>query len=434
MKNFLRKILPNSWILASHKLRAVLACLLYRFPARKLKVIGVTGTNGKTTTCHFIASILEEAGFKVGMLTTIDFKIGSKTWENVTKMTTISPFLLQRFLRKMVKEKCDYAIIETTSHAITQFRIWGIPYDILVLTNVTHEHLDYHKTFLEYKQTKGRLFKELENSLRKENTLKVSIVNRDDPNFSYFSKFEADLKLSYGILGGDISASDIFYQPEGTDFIASTPKGKILVHLKLPGRFNIQNALGAIAVGLSQGLDLRAIKEGLEKIEGVAGRMEKINEGQDFTVIVDYAHTPDAFEKIYQTLFPIKKGRLIHVFGACGDRDKTKRPIMGALAGRYADYVIVTNEDPYTEDPQKIIEEVANGVPRGVRGLKKEGENFWKILDRREAIQKALSLAQKNDIVLLTGKGAEKWIVWRDHREPWDDREVVKEELRKLRR
>jgi UDP-N-acetylmuramoyl-L-alanyl-D-glutamate--2,6-diaminopimelate ligase len=436
IKKFLKRFLPQSWILASHKARAVVACLLYRFPAKKIKVIGVTGTNGKTTTCHLITAILQEAGFKVGMATTIDFQIGAKVWVNKTKMTTLSPFVLQRLIYKMVKQKCDYAVIETTSHAVAQYRIWGIPYDVMVFTNLTHEHLDYHKNFEDYKEVKGRLFEELIKSYRKENILKTSIVNRDDPNFSYFFDFDADVKLSYGIIGGDVSAQNIFYKPDGSDFIMTTPKGKILVKLKIPGRFNIHNALAAAATALSQGIDKKTIKAGLEKVEGVAGRMERIEEGQKFTVLIDYAHTPDALQKIYETLIPIKKGRLIHVFGACGDRDKTKRPIMGALAGRYADFVIITNEDPYTEDPQKIIDQVAMGVPRG-RGKKEEakkpGINFWKILDRREAIKKALQLAEKDDVVLITGKGAEQAIVVDSKKIPWDDRKVTRELLKELK-
>ncbi|MCX6806980.1 MAG: UDP-N-acetylmuramoyl-L-alanyl-D-glutamate--2,6-diaminopimelate ligase [Candidatus Berkelbacteria bacterium] len=436
MKNLLRKILPNSWILASHKIRAVVACLLYNFPARNIRVIGVTGTNGKTTTCHLITSILQEAGFKVAMATTIDFQIGEKREVNKAKMTTLSPFALQRFIYRAVKEKCTYCVIETTSHAVIQNRIWGIPYDVMVFTNLTHEHLDYHHSFSEYKKVKGQLFANLEKSLRKPNTLKASIVNRDDPNFSYFSEFDADVKLSYGIMGGDVSAQNIFYKPDGTDFIVTTPKGKMLVQLKLPGRFNIHNALAAAATALSCGIDIKTIKNGLEKIKGVAGRMEKIESGQNFTVLIDYAHTPDAMQKIYETLIPIKKGNLIHVFGACGDRDKTKRPIMGALAGRYADYIILTNEDPYTENPQKIIGEIARGVPRGRaknKEGKKEGVNFWKIFDRREAIQKAIELAKKNDIVLITGKGAEQAIVVGAKHIPWDDREVTRQLLRQTR-
>jgi len=435
IKKMAKKFLPENWILLFHKIQAVVACLLYRFPGRKIKVVGVTGTNGKTTTCYLIASILEEAGYKIGLATTIEFRIKNKRWINDTKMTTLSPMVLQRLLRQMVRAGCDYAIIETTSHAIVQHRVWGIPYDAAVFTNLTHDHLDYHKNFDKYKRAKGQLFQRLSTSYRKPDTLKVSIVNRDDPNFSYFYDFEADIRLSYGIVGGDLSAQNIFYNTRGADFILTTPKGKILVKLNLPGRFNIQNALAAAAFCLSQGVPLQTIKSGLEKVQGVAGRMEKIDEGQNFTVLIDYAHTPDAIQKIYDTLIPIKKGRLIHVFGACGDRDRTKRPIMGALAGRYADVVILTNEDPYTEDPQRIIQEIARGVPQGRekdQESKKEGFNFWKILDREEAIKKALSIAKKDDLVLITGKGAEQAIVVGDKKIPWDDRAVTRRLLREI--
>jgi UDP-N-acetylmuramoyl-L-alanyl-D-glutamate--2,6-diaminopimelate ligase len=435
IKNALKKFLPSKWILFYHKVQAVVACLLYGFPSRKIKVIGVTGTNGKTTTCHFINAILRAAGYKVGMATTIDFQIGAQHWVNKEKMTTLSPLLLQKMLWRMVKAKCDYAIIETTSHAIVQHRVWGIDYDIAVFTNLTHEHLDYHRTFEEYREAKGQLFAGLMHSKRKENTLKVAIVNRDDPNFSYFADFEADIKLSYGILGGNISAQNIFYLPDRTDLIITTPKGKILVKLKLPGRFNVHNALAATATAISQGIDLKTIKAGLEAVQGVPGRMEKILMGQDFLVLIDYAHTPDALKKIFETLISVKKGRLIHIFGACGNRDRLKRPIMGALSGRYADYIILTNEDPYNEDPVKIINEIAKGVPRGrERGKegKKEGKDYFKVLDRREAIKKGLEMAKKDDIVLITGKGAEQAMVFGDKKIPWDDRVVTRELLQDL--
>ncbi len=429
MKKFLKKILSKDTIRRGHKAQAIFANYWHGLPSRKLKVIGVTGTNGKTTTCNLIAKILDEAGYKVGLATTINFKIGKKEWVNESKMTTIGVFELQKLLRDFVDAECHYAVIETTSHAIDQFRNWGIKYEVAALTNITHDHLDYHGTFENYRDAKLKLFL----------NAKKSILNSDDKTYAYFDqKIVNKPKLSYGLdEKADVTARKILYETDSTLFTAVTPKGQIAINLRLPGKFNVYNALCAICIALTQEINLETIKDALEKVQTIPGRMEKIsledkNRKQDFTVIIDYAHTPDAIEKIYQTLTPISRGKIIHVFGACGDRDKTKRPIMGAQAGRYADYIILTNEDPYSEDPETIIEEVAKGVPRGVtkEKPKKLGKNFFKILNRKEAIAKAISLAQKDDLILITGKGAEKCIVAGDKKIPWSDKETVIELLK----
>lgn len=426
IKNYLRKKLPYSWILFYHKLRGVIAAFIFRFPARRLKVIGVTGTNGKTTTCHMIAKILEEKNYKVAMATTVNFKIGYKEKPNLTKMTTISPFKLQRFLKEAVEAKCHFAILETTSHAIMQSRIWGIPYLAAVFTNLTHDHLDYHQNFEHYRNTKGKLFERA----------KIGIINADDKSASYFLGLPTPQKFTYGIDNkAEVSARKIFYEGGSSLFTAVTSQGQIAVNLPLPGRFNIYNALAAVCAALSLEVDLESCKKGLSKMRTVPGRMEEISEGQKFHVLVDYAHSPDALENIYKTVSLIKKGRLISVLGATGDRDKTKRPIMGALAGRFADLVIVTNEDPYNEDAWEIIEQVAQGVPRGAPkdSPKVEGENFWKILDRKAAIRKAFLKARPDDIVIITGKGAEEFMVVKDQKVPFSDRKVSREILRNLK-
>jgi len=429
IKKYFKKILPKDTVLFLHKMKAVTAAYYYGLPAKKLKVIGVTGTNGKTTTCNLIANIFEEAGYKVGLATTINFKIGTKSWVNESKMTTLGPFVLQRILSQMVEAGCHVAIIETTSHAIKQYRNWGIPYEVAVLTNITHEHLDYHKDLAEYRDTKLKLF----------SRVKTAVLNEDDKSYQYFHNAISARQISYGLENRpNIMAKKILYEPESTLFTAISPEGQIAINLNLPGRFNVYNALAAIATGLSQNIKLETIKKALEKVKNIPGRMEKIEAGQNFSIIIDYAHTPDALEKIYETLRPAVKGKIIHVFGACGDRDKTKRPIMGAQAGRYADYVILTDEDPYSENPETIIKEIAKGVPRGViKGKnKKLNKNFFIILDRREAIKKALALATKNDLVLITGKGAETAMMVGDlttssglRKIPWSDKKIVKELL-----
>lgn len=430
LKKTLRPILPEPIILLSHKLRAIAAALWYSFPSSRMTVIGVTGTNGKTTTVNMIADILEHAGKMVCVTNTVEFRIGTKRIPNRTKMTVISPFLLQKFLKDALEAGCSHAVIETTSHAIRQFRNWGIKYDTVVLTNITHDHLDYHKNYQEYRDTKARLFS---------HHPRVSVINAQDNASKIFLRLPASRQITYGIDSPpsahvDVVARKVLPEASGTMFTAVTPIGQVVINLKTPGNFNVLNALAAVCVGMGQGIKLDVIKLALERFKPAAGRMEKIDEGQPFTVIVDYAHTPDAFEQIYQTLRPVAKGKIIHVFGATGDRDKTKRPILGAIAGRFADYIIVTDEDPYHEDPMTIIEEVAKGVPRGAPKSrpKTEGKNFWKILDRREAIAKAFSLAKRNDIVLLTGKGHEEVMVVGDKHMPYSDRRVAREELTRL--
>lgn len=428
IKKLLRPLLPESAILASHKLRGVAAAHYYGFPGRKMIVIGVTGTKGKTTTSHLIAQIIEAAGYKVGLLSTVKFKIGEKERPNETNMGTLPPFQLQKLIKEMVEAGCQYAVIETTSHSLAQWRVYGIDYRVAVFTNLSHDHLDYHKTFDEYREAKGKLFT---------GNPTLSVVNLDDKVADYFLSFPAEHKVTFGLeKKADITARRIMHDSAATSsqFILVTPMGEAEIRTSLPGRFNVYNILAAAATTLGLGIGLPTIKSAISDLKAVAGRMERVDCGQPYTVIVDYAHTPDSFEKIYETLRPATKGRIIHVFGATGDRDRTKRPIMGAIAGRNADIVIVTDEEPYTEDPQRIIDEIAKGVPRGAakNHPMKEGENFLKILDRREAIAKAVSLAQKGDVVLITGMGALTHRTVGTQHLPWRDQDVVKEELKKI--
>lgn len=425
IKEILRKILPEETILWTHKVRAIIAAFLYGFPSRNLKVIGVTGTNGKTTTCNLIARILEESGNKVGIATTINFRIGQKEWSNNSKMTTINPFSLQKLLRDMVKEGCKYAVLETTSHAIRQYRNWGIKYNVAVMTNITHDHLDYHKNMNEYRDIKLKLFS---------NKPDVSVINCDDPSYLYFAKKSAKNTFLYGIENrADVTARKVFMTDKGTLFTLVSGNNQIVIDLKLPGKFNIYNALAAATVGLSLDVKPEAIKKGLELVNGIPGRMETVDAGQEFTVIVDFAHTPDGLQKVFETVKAFAKGKIIHVGGATGRRDKTKRPFLGALSGKYADITIVTNEDPYDENPWEIIEAVAAGVPRGAneKSDKKPGKNFFKILDRKEAIKLALSMAKKNDLVLITGKGCEQVMAVGNKMVPYSDKKVVEEILGK---
>ncbi|MFY9484542.1 MAG: UDP-N-acetylmuramoyl-L-alanyl-D-glutamate--2,6-diaminopimelate ligase [Patescibacteria group bacterium] len=424
-KQRIKPLLPDWAIDASHGLRAMVASMSYRFPARGMTVIAVTGTNGKTTTANMIAQILEAANEKVAMLTTVNFRVSGRSIPNETKMTTISPFALQQFIAKARDAGAKFLVLETTSHAIKQHRIWGIPIDMAVLTNVTHDHLDYHATFKEYRATKAKIFR----------AARFAIVNRDDLSAPVFEKAARGTKLSYGIAArAEVMARKLFRQTGSTMFTLIAPIGQVVIDLPLPGLFNVSNALAAAAAVIPYGVSLAVVKKTLEHFEAVSGRMEVVSFGQPFTVLVDYAHTPDAFEKIYAALKGGYKGRLIHVFGATGDRDKTKRPILGALAGRNADIVIVTNEDPYTEDPQEIIDQVAQGVTRGARKQdpKRMGENFFVLADRREAVRLALAMARRNDLVLLTGKGHERVMVVGTTMVPYSEQEVVRTELKAL--
>lgn len=386
MKTLIKKIIPPFLLDWYHLTLAFLGAILYGFPAQKLKVIGVTGTNGKSTVVNLATKVLEEAGFKVASLSSIKFKIGPKEWQNSLKMTMPGRLKLQKFLRQAVTANCQYAVIEVTSEGIKQHRQRFIDFEVAVLTNLTPEHIESHGSFEKYREAKGKLFQACQ---------KIHIINTDDPNAEYFLQFPAKKKIIYG------------------------GRTSVKLNLKLLGEFNYYNALAALQIGLSQGIDLETGKKALEKAESIPGRMEVIYR-KPYSVIVDYAHTPDALEKVYETI----TGRKICVLGACGGgRDKWKRPELGKIAEKYCDEIILTNEDPYDESPEKILEDIKKGAP-----------SAQKILDRREAIRKALGLAKPNNTVIITGKGSEPWMcVAKGKKIPWDDREIVREEFRELK-
>lgn len=418
-------------------MEAQIACVKYGHPASKIKIIGVTGTKGKTSVCNMIASILDAAGIKNAMETTINTKIGDKITSHATKsrwVTTPPASVVQKFLKEAVQEKCEYAILETTSHAIDQNRIYGIKYDVLVYTNLSHEHLEYHKTKENYLNAKLKVFKD--------NPEAKFVINMDDANWEKFNSFPAKDKFLYSIkklVEHGVVARKILPSANSVTFTAAYDNGQNIVNMKLPGIFNVQNALAAFCTGLALNVNPDKIKKGLEDIELIAGRMEaiRVSKDQDFTVIVDYAHNADSLKNVYETVRDGMKnsgGRLIAVLGATGRRDKTKRPIMGALAGRYADLVIFTDEDPYDEDPNEIIEQVAEGIHKGAK--KKHQwhlhRNYWKVLDRAQAIHKAIKEAEKNDVVLITGKGAEEVMaVGLQKFIPFSDGKIARAELKK---
>lgn len=420
-----KKISPNNPLrLLYHQVMAFLAATYYRYPSRYLNVIGVTGTKGKTTTTNLIAAILTEAGYKVGMTSTILFQVGDTKWTNLTKQTTLGPFFLQKLLRQMVDEGCTHAVLEVSSHSIHQNRIWGINFDTAVLTNIGEDHLEYHGGFDSYLHTKGLLFSHLNRSQRKARIPKVAVLNKDDAHFVYFDQFLVDREYTYGIGGGTCYGSDVMLTPDGCSFTLHVPNNQIDIKLKLPGEFNVYNALAAGTVGLVNNINLSVIKSALEKAASIPGRFETIDCGQKYTIVVDYAHTHESLEKLLSLYKKLTKGKLYTVFGATGGgRDKAKRPKMGAAADKYSDYIIATDDDPYDEDRWQIIEDIAAGIKR------KEGDRFWKIPHRLEAIKLALTLAQEGDTVIVAGKGSEEIQMIGDERIPWDDRQVVRELL-----
>ncbi|MBU2028488.1 UDP-N-acetylmuramoyl-L-alanyl-D-glutamate--2,6-diaminopimelate ligase, partial [Patescibacteria group bacterium] len=382
IKSFFPQKIKNIY----HLGQAILANFVYGFPGRKIhpvksaesgpasqefngvKIIGVTGTNGKTTTVWMIGKILEEAGFKVAINSTINFQIGDKKWVNKTKFTTLSSFAVQKFIKEAVQEKCDYLVLETSSHSLDQFRVWGIPYIVAVITNVTREHLDYHQTMEEYRKAKLKL-------LQKAETI---VVNSDMEKPEYYLDCNTKEKYSYSVksTNHNVQNTNKIQNPkskiqkvvaENIELGINYSNYKLLTtnyKLNLPGLFNIENALAATCVGLSQGINLETIKSALEKIKNIPGRMEYVLNDKNLNIIIDYAVTPDSLEKLYKLIKTIntKHKKIIAVFGSCGERDRGKRPIMGEIVARYADYIFVTNEDPYNEDPIQIINEVFSGI------------------------------------------------------------------------
>lgn len=438
IKQILKNIIPNSLLMSYHKGLALLAAFVYRYPSEKLIVIGVTGTNGKSTTVNIMSDLLEGAGFKVGITSTIHFKIAGKIIVNKKKMSMLGRFQSQKLLSQMVKAGCEYAIVETTSQGIEQFRHIGINYDVVLFTNLTPEHIEAHGGFENYKNAKGKLFKHLMTKKHKvingKKVEKAIVVNGDDSNANYFLNFNADKKIVFGIeskenKGGmafDLKASEIQYN-KNTEFNVDG----VLYSMQLLGRFNIYNALAALSVVSYLGVETDSLQATLAKIKGVPGRMETIDEGQDFKVIVDYAYEPAALTEVFKLLEIIKHNKIIHVLGSCGGgRDIARRSILGKLSAKNADYVIVTNEDPYTDDPMEIINDVAKGAQNN---NKVENKDLFKIEDRKEAIDYALHLAKEGDIVLITGKGSEPVMSIGTKLIPWDDRKVTRELLQNLK-
>ena len=409
---------------------AAAAAWFYGHPGRELTVVGITGTDGKTTTSHLLTSVFEAAGLRAGRLGTVDTYLPGETGSVGGRMTTPESPEVQRLLRRMVDASCDVAIVESTSHGLALHRLDHVEYDIAVLTNITGDHLDFHKTFEAYREAKALLFEALDDSADKGGG-KVAVVNADDPSANFMLERTAARPLRFGLEArdADVVASNVHLRADGSSFRLSTPFGSVDTAIRLPALFNVANALAAAAAGLAAGVDLAAIGRGLEALPGVPGRMEHIQAGQPFDVIVDYAHTGDAVRKVLEVLRSVTGGRLLVVVGAAGERDPGRRFGVARATSAGADFAVFTSEDPRREDPAAIVREIGNHAEGA--GLQR-GTGFVEVEDRREAIAEAFRRARPGDLVVVLGKGHEQSIVYGADARPWDDREVAREELARL--
>lgn len=420
--------LDNPLRLLYHEIRGVLATLINKNPSRDMIVIWVTGTNGKTTTTNIIAKGLRSTGKKVFMFSTVNFMINDKEYVNNTKMTSPDPFFLQKLLADAKSQWCEYAVIETSSHSILMSRNWGINYDIAVLTNITQDHLDLHKTMEKYVQTKLKLFKGLITSKRKWLVKKTAIINYES---DYKDLFLAEAYDSVFTYGKDIKANIKIEKFEntinGTKIEARIPGTTLNLETKLRGQFNVYNVLAAVWVFIGLNYKPEEVEKMVQEVTWVPGRMEEVENKEQYKVIIDYAHTPDALEQVLLTLKEIDdRKRIITVFWATGDRDRTKRPEMGRIVSEYSDIVILTQDDDYTEKTEQIIKDVLPWIER------KEGDNFWIIADRKEAIRTALVTGKKDDIILIAGKWDEHLLMTNSWPVEWHDKAVVKEILEQI--
>lgn len=402
---------------------AIVAAHFYQYPTKELKVIGITGTNGKTTTSHLIQAIFNDAGKETGIIGTIAIKFKGK--EFPVKNTTPDVVELQKSLSLMRDEGCEYAAIEVSSHALDLGRVRGCEFHAAVFTNLTQDHLDYHQTMEQYREAKGLLFSQLGNGYSpRKDANKVAVINADDPNADYFMKVTPVQVITYGIeKPADVRARRIEISPHGTKFLLETFQGSCEIQLRLIGKFNVYNVLAAISVALAEGIPLAQIKKSVESVSGVNGRFEPVNAGQPFAVIVDYAHTPDSLENVLKTIQEFAKKRVFCVVGCGGDRDRGKRPLMARIAATYSDRVFLTSDNPRTEDPQRILEDMLAGIKDVDPG------RYQVIVDRKEAIEKAIQEAQAGDVVLIAGKGHETYQEINGVRYDFDDREVARQAI-----
>jgi len=408
-----------------------LAAAYHDFPSRALTVIGVTGTDGKTTTANLIFNILKCAGVPVGMISTVSAVIGDEELPTGLHVTTPTAPEVQGYLRRMVAAGLTHCVIETTSHGLAQGRVNGVEYDIAVLTNITHEHLDFHGSFENYRAAKGLLFSRLAESYTKAGVPKCAVINLDDPNADYFLALSQSVRqITYSAQGyGQVNLLNWRAEPSGihATLLDSAEGVSIAFHTALIGVYNLQNILAAASAALALSVPSEAIKRGIEALPSIPGRMERIDEGQNFTAIVDFAHTPNALEKALQAVRTLTDKRVIAVFGSAGLRDVEKRRLMAEVGAQLADICVLTAEDPRTESLDAILEMMAEGARR-VGGV--EGETFFRVPDRGAALAFACQLARQGDVVIACGKGHEQSMCFGEIEYPWDDREALRAALR----
>ncbi len=421
----IKKLFPKKLLLFYHYFLSKTASWYYNNPSKKLIVIGVTGTNGKTTTTNIISQLLECLGHKTGLVSTVNFKIGDKEWLNNKKMTMLGRWQTQKIIKQMLKDNCKYVIIETSSQGIEQFRHKGIDYNLVIFTNLTPEHIEAHGGFKNYRAAKEKLFKHLSEGKSKK-FKKIIISNIDDKETERLKKFPVDKFITYGFKNkADYRGEDLKLENGLVSFSLNNKKFKT----PFLGEFNGYNILAGISTVVTLGFDLYKIMNC--KLKTVPGRQEFIKEKQNFKILIDYAPEPESLKQLYKALKNFPKNKIIHVLGSCGGgRDKNRQPILGEIASNKAEVVIITNEDPYDDDPQEIINNIARGALKNKKILNK---NLFKIKNREQAIKKALQLAEKDDLVLITGKGAEQAIcVANGKKIEWDDRKVVKKLIKLL--
>ena len=409
---------------------SALAAAFHDFPARKLTVVGVTGTDGKSTTCYLTSAMLEAAGHRTGMIGGVQFKIGDEWRANALTETSPEADLTQGLLAEMVAAGCTHAVVESTSHGLALHRLDHCEFDVGVFTGLSDDHLDFHGTRAEYLDAKLNLFRFLD-AAHDKGVGKRAVVGVDDPHRDAVAAATKAELLTVDAGGGDgqpadISISDLDLRADGSSFRLATPAGALTVQLALPGRFNVGNAVLAAGAAYALGVGPVALQAGIRDMSGVPGRMERIDAGQPFTVVVDAAATTDAFRRVLESIRPLVQGRLIVVFGVAGERDPGRRDGMGASAAEFADFAVLTSENPRSEDPAAIVRDIAAAMERAG---KQAGADFHEEPDRRGAIVRAFGLAEAGDYVLIAGKGAEQSLIYADHEEPWDDRRVARELL-----
>lgn len=405
------EISENVTVIRVKNTREALAFMAVHFfdePSTKMPVVGVTGTNGKTTTTYLVKSVLDRLGKKVGVIGTIENRIGDKVIH--TERTTPESKELQELLHTMVNEKVTHVVMEVSSHSLDLHRVDGIQYEIGIFTNLTQDHLDYHKTMENYKEAKSKLFERA----------KKSVINMDDAAGDYMKEKAKGQILTFAVENhADLRAKDIVISAQGTEFSLTWEEKVYHVHLSTPGRFSVYNALGAVGTCLLLGIPMEDIVKGLEENHGVAGRFQAVRSKKGCQAVVDYAHTPDGLDNILKTAREFAKGQIITIFGCGGDRDKTKRPIMGEIAGKGSDYCIITSDNPRTEDPLTILMEVE-------AGMKKTKCPYEKVADRREAILKGARMAKAGDVIIIAGKGHENYQIFKDGTIHFDDMEEIR--------